>query len=80
MTEPTSPEPHGEADEVSGRGVRPGVPRWVTAFAIVMLVLVLLVVVLLLTGEGHGPSRHVPPTGIEHSLPQVAAALGGLLR
>jgi hypothetical protein len=36
---------------------KPGVPRWVKAFAVAGVVVVVLVVVMLLTG--HGPSEHM---------------------
>lgn len=40
----------------------PGIPRWVKAFGIALLVLALLVVIIMLTGVGgpHGPGRHLP--------------------
>ena len=49
-------------------------PRWVKGFGILAAVLVLLFLVLLLTGNDHGPGRHLGggnerPPGLEHSGP-----------
>lgn len=39
-------------------------PRWVKVFGVIGLVLVLLFVVLQFIGGGHGPGRHMAPTGM----------------
>ena len=40
--------------------VRPGMPRWVKVFGIIVIVLVLLFVISLLAGVRHGPGMHTP--------------------
>ncbi|MGI8425347.1 MAG: hypothetical protein ACR2FO_01175 [Actinomycetota bacterium] len=56
-------------------GSRPGMPRWVKMFSIVVIVLVLLVVALLLFGPDqfgpgqHGPGRHMPSAQAVTSYP-----------
>ena len=40
--------------------IRPGMPRWVKMFGIIVIVLVLLFVISLLAGVRHGPGMHTP--------------------
>lgn len=67
MTDPAhAPDAIGDTSEVIGveRGHDyPGTPRWVYLSGIVALILILLFVVVLLVG-GHGPARHLAPTGL----------------
>jgi hypothetical protein len=60
------------ARDVRDGASRPGVPRWVMAFAAIGLVLVVMAVIMLLTG--HGPGQHLQ--GLTHSPtgPVTAAA------
>ena len=46
----------------------PGAPRWVKVFAVIAAVVVLLLLILLLTGNQHGPGRHM---GGEERAPAV---------
>lgn len=52
-------------DSSDDTGVRPGTPRWVKVFAIVVIVLALLAGIIVFTGVGgeHGPGRHLPSSG-----------------
>lgn len=58
MTEPKRDPGVGAGS--NGAAGRPGIPRWVKAFGLVVgvLVVVLLLAMLLLDGE-HGPGRHL---------------------
>ena len=51
----------------------PRTPRWVKAFAVIVLVLVIGFVVLLVSGGDHGPGRHTgsgdPAVAGEHAPP-----------
>ncbi len=53
------------------RDTPPRTPRWVKVFGAVAAVVILLFLVLLLTGNDHGPGRHLDggqgrPAGSEH--------------
>jgi uncharacterized cupredoxin-like copper-binding protein len=50
-------------------GVRPGTPRWVKVFGIIVIVLVLLVGIVMVTrlGGEHGPGRHIPGSDAQPS-------------
>jgi hypothetical protein len=52
-------------DSSDDTGVRPGTPRWVKVFGIIVIVLVLLAGIIMFTGIGgqHGPGRHMPSGG-----------------
>ena len=52
-------------DPSDDTSVRPGIPRWVKVFGIIVIVLVLLVGIIMVTGIGgqHGPGRHIPSGG-----------------
>ena len=55
-----------------GTGDVAGTPRWVKVFGVVALVVVLLVAAVALAGGGaggHGPGRHLPPTGAAEPAP-----------
>lgn len=41
-----------------------GMPRWVKISFAVTVAIVVLFVVLLLSGQGHGPGRHMPSHGL----------------
>ena len=41
-------------------GAKPGMPRWVKVFGIIVVFLVLLFVISLLAGVRHGPGMHTP--------------------
>jgi len=49
-------------DSREDTGIKPGTPRWVKVFGIIVIVLVLLVGIIMFTGLGgeHGPGRHMP--------------------
>ncbi|MFF8395495.1 hypothetical protein [Streptomyces sp. NPDC016172] len=48
-----------KADETSASASRAGMPRWVKAGLVALVVVLLFVVIHLLTGPGeHGPGRH----------------------
>lgn len=49
-------------DASDDTGVRPGTPRWVKVFGIIVIILALLVGIIMFTGIGgqHGPGRHMP--------------------
>ncbi len=51
----------------------PRTPRWVKVFAVIAAAVVLLLLILLLTGNRHGPGRHMggkeSPPGLEHRVP-----------
>ena len=53
----------GAGDTDGQRGPRPGTPHWVKVFGLVAAAVILLFVILLLTGNGHGPGRHLGPGG-----------------
>ena len=71
------PPPLSERLGEPGGGARnsaPAAPRWVKVFAIVAAVVVLVFLVLLLTGNNHGPGRHLDEgneraPGVDHSVP-----------
>jgi hypothetical protein len=48
------------SDRSQDIGTRPGTPRWVKVFGIIVIVLVLLFVISLLAGVRHGPDMHTP--------------------
>jgi hypothetical protein len=48
------------SDQSQDTGARPGMPRWVKVFGIIVIVLVLLFVISLLAGVQHGPGMHAP--------------------
>ena len=71
-------------------GVRPGIPRWVMVFGIIVIVLVLLAGIIMFTGIGgpHGPGRHMPsgdaggqtpPASVIEDYTPPGADLGGYL-
>jgi hypothetical protein len=50
----------------------PSAPRWVKIFGLIAAVVVAVFLVLLLTGDDHGPGRHVDggkERPVEHSVP-----------
>lgn len=69
------------AAEASGPTVdgRPGTPRWVKVFGIVVIVLVVVFLGVILFGGGsHGPARHAPPSsshGAAETLHEAARAV-----
>ena len=70
------PSPIAETVHDVGGGDRrspPRAPRWAKVFGVIAAVLVVLFLVLLLTGNRHGPGRHLggeePLPGVEHSVP-----------
>lgn len=71
------PSPIAEGVHESGAGDRrrpPDRPRWVKVFGIVAAAVILLLLVLSLTGNNHGPGRHLGgeerPPGVEHAPPR----------
>jgi len=48
------------SDRSQDTGTRPGMPRWVKVFGIIVIVLVLLFVISMLAGVRHGPGMHTP--------------------
>jgi len=65
------PVPRTPHDAGSDPRSPPGAPRWVKVSGIIVAVVVLLVLILLLTGNNHGPGRHIDgerPPGVEHSV------------
>ncbi len=48
----------GDGLEASSGPRPPGVPLWVKAFGVLVLVLLVLLAVMLLNGGSHGPGRH----------------------
>ena len=65
LSEPRRDGPGGD------RSSPPGAPRWVKVFGIIAAVVLLVFVVLLVTGNRHGPGRHLDggnerPAGVEH--------------
>jgi len=68
MTDPPIAEPDGDDNVTPEPGSKPGMPRWVRAFAIIAIILVLAAVVGFLTGQlgpgsDHGPGRHTGRAG-----------------
>ena len=48
------------SDRSQDTDTRPGMPRWVKVFGIIVIVLVLLFVISMLAGVRHGPGMHTP--------------------
>lgn len=52
----------------------PGAPRWAKVFGIIAAIVLAVFLVLLLTGNNHGPGRHVdggedPAPAVDHRVP-----------
>jgi hypothetical protein len=60
MTDPPSdPVTRPETADDNTRGGHPGLPRWVKASGIIVVILVIaLIVIMLVAGGDHGPRRH----------------------
>ena len=48
------------SDRSQDTDTRPGMPRWVKVFGIIVIILALLFVISLLAGVQHGPGMHTP--------------------
>ena len=48
------------SDRSHDTDTRPGMPRWVKVFGIIVIVLVLLFAISMLAGVRHGPGMHTP--------------------
>ena len=73
------PDPRGRAGGTRGEaGSEAGMPRWVKAFGVVIVVLILLLGGLKLLGVGgdHGPGRHAPSGGAGGQAPPSWVAEG----
>ncbi|MEU2267071.1 hypothetical protein ABZ568_11695 [Streptomyces olindensis] len=70
MVDPSQePATRKTADETSGSATRAGVPRWVKAGFVALVVVLLFVIMHLVAGPGgHGPGSHfggqAPPVGV----------------
>jgi hypothetical protein len=70
------PGPHSGSGKQAGRDGNPGLPRWLYLGAVLVIVLLLVAAMLHLAGGGpggHGPWRHLAPSGPRQETPPGGA-------